>query len=60
MTVSGSSLGALLGLKRDVARRAFVQWKKFQLEASGAARDRGPCVMLLAIPVVSYRRKPFA
>ncbi|MCI3910586.1 TniQ family protein [Pseudomonas viridiflava] len=25
--VSGSSLGALLGLKRDVARRAFMQWK---------------------------------
>lgn len=44
MAVSGSSLGALLGLKRDFARRAFVQWKECQPEAPSACPGpRAPC-----------------
>jgi len=30
--VSGPSLGTLLGLKRDVARRAYVEWKTGEKE----------------------------
>lgn len=44
VAVSGSSLGTLLGLKRDVARRVFVQWKECQPEAPGACPEpRPPC-----------------